>query len=354
MSIGALSDTIRNQFETKFFLSRIHESVKTISKVKGYLSGAAMVGAMTVSSVVGSALCWLCMEGSVRSVIDVVEDPRAIVRLRYLGDVGGWTSLTIFTVLAVKSIFERLMAEGEYIKAKELCITEGIGQNPQNYPAVCELFDSLHARCMFSKSVSSRRLLALELFHNVPDNPDTAPELLFDRALNNTYQQIEFELETELSSKKYLKNYCLGLRAAKKRSCCTVTVSRVFAIVFPLWLVSNFALSIIGEVGLGKELFVDREELTDIGHFGEWPINAIEALGSAYLLSFWYAASAGIAEKIKSIYAAKVDGLAGYSAEVRRRLCDIAKQELAQVASHTAYLTLPYDFENTHNNENNV
>lgn len=318
------------------------------------MAGAATITAISVTSVAGAILSWLCMEGSVRSIIDVIEDPRWIVRLRYLGDVGGWTSLTIFTVIAVKSVFERLMAEGQYIQAQELTrswysdnrqeICQTGLKRDQMYAEVCELLTTLQTRCLFSKSIVSRHLLALDICAE-PGQIETGPQLIVDRKLTDVYRQVQVELELELSTKKYVKNCCFGLASVKKRGCSAVTVSRIFGIVFPVWLITNAALSITGEVGLGKELFVDREELTDIGHFGEWPINAVEAVGTAYLLNMWYAASAGVVEATKSIFRKYLGLLADDEPAMQARLACIAKEELSQASSSCSYLQLPTDNE---------
>ncbi len=339
MTLQQLYATIRADFEQKPFLSRIHASVCVVKREKGLLAATLTAGAMTISSLAGATLSWLCMEGSVRSIMDVITDTRSIVRLRYLGDFAGWTSLAIFSVVAVKQIFERLMAEGEFLQAKELCMQE----LPHGaYETICELFGSLNARCLFSKTVVSRRLIALELYQE-EEAPD--PSLQLDRQLQAVFEEVQQNLENELKAKKYCHRYCLAQKAIRKKGCCQTSVLTIFGIVFPLILVLNFMLSLVGEVGLGKEVFGNREELTDIGHFGEWPINAIEAIATAYLFHIWYVISEGNKQAIKEAYRPALVNLDDDNVALKGRLYNLAKEELGEQAPHSAYLTLPGDEE---------
>ncbi len=354
MSIASLYQTVRYECEGKFFLSRIHGSVQAIRHEKGRLAGAAAVGALTVSSVAGAIFCWLCLEGSVRSVIDVIEDPRSIVRLRYLGDVGGWTSLALFSVLAVKTIFERVMAEGEYCSVKEICLQwcldnrHIIEQSPELmeglYQKLYELIGALQARCLFSKGVLSKHIVALDVY-KASGLEETSSQLIVDRKLETLFKNIQAEVDIELSAKKYCCSWSAGQKKVKQKSCSAIAAARIFGIAFPLIFMVNFVLSIVGEVGLGKELFVDREELTDIGHFGEWPINAIESLGTAYLLIWWYSLSVGSFEAIKGVFSRCVAALKDDEPILHDRVLALAKEELAQVALHSNYLELPDDTE---------
>lgn len=327
----SLPAAIRTQFETKPFLQRIHASLQVMKP----LAKAASITAMTISSLFGAAISWLSIEGSVRSIIDVIEDPRPIIRLRYLGDFAGWTSIALFSVVAVKGIFERIMAEGEYIKAQNIC-REGVTEC--SYDEVVNLVDDLEARCLFSKTVASRRLVTTRIFH------DQEPEynLLLDRRLAGIYEEVHSDINTAFSMKNHIHRFCSSQRLIKNKGCCLLTSSRIFGIVFPAILVLNFMLSITGEVGLAAEVFGNRSDLTSIGHLGEWPVNTIEAIATAYLFHKWYTVAPGNHEVVKEIYQRHAEHV---EPELLDRFNETARQELEGVSQDSAYLRLQTDNE---------
>lgn len=133
-----------------------------------------------------------------------------------------------------------------------------------------------------------------------------------------------------------------GGRSIKSRGCSPTLTARIFGIVFPILLMVNFALSIVGEVGLGTELFGLREDLTAIGHFGEWPINAIEALATAYLFNLWYTVSEANVNTVKSVYQSH---LVDVAPELEASYREVAKEELAQQGATSSYLQLDQELD---------
>lgn len=326
MSLQPLREEIREQFERRNFLSRTHASICAIRAEKGQSISALAIGTLSASSVVGGALCWLTLEGAVRSIIDVIEDDRFIVRLRGLGDAGGWTSLSLFTVLAVKGVYEVVIHEGEYIQFKALS-RSWFENKPQQvkellYSKLHELANSLSARCLFIKSQASKRLFAIEICQ---------PEI--DVGLEQVFRDITLELK----QKSHCKRCC---RVFSDRGCSVSLSARIFGIIFPILLVANCLLSIVGEIGLGKEIFGDREDLTAIGHFGEWPINAIEAAVSAYLLYRWYVSVDTDIEVIEEVYGEHLEVL---DEGLQKRLVEVEKEEMQQIAGSSAHLQLITD-----------
>jgi hypothetical protein len=118
----------------------------------------------------------------------------------------------------------------------------------------------------------------------------------------------------------------------------------VMGIALPLLFVTYAVLSFLGEAGLGKELFVYRQSLNDIGHFGEWLINAAEVLSVAYLLHLWYVLFEGDFFTTRSIYNKALNSL-NQDASSHNCLRELANQDLSERASICAYAKLPADYE---------
>lgn len=170
------------------------------------------------------------------------------------------------------------------------------------------------------------------------------PQFAVDAQLQEVYKNVQRELEQELSSKKLCKRCCIGQRNIKKKGCCASVTSRIFGIVFPIILLLNVGLSLVGEAGLGYELYGMRQELTDVGHFGEWPINAIEAFITAYFLFLWYTLAEGDGVITREIFVQKKDDLLPDIA-LQTRFKEVAKEEIAHQSGPSAYLKLSVDDE---------
>jgi hypothetical protein len=305
-----------------------------------------MAGALTVSSITGLALSYFCMEGVVRSFIDFANDERTIERLTPLGDAGGWFSLCLFTTLAVKSIFDRIIAEGEYIRLEEIChdwYYNNQNANPNTlYLKLNALYSAFQARCLFSKSLLSRRLTLLNILQAAPKT-----ELLnLDSKLQDTFLSINMQIKKKTEIKQCCRRLMLGHKQLRKKGCLIATSATIFGIAFPIHLVVNVCLSLIGEVGLGKELFHDREDVTRTGHFGEWLINAIEAFAGAYLLLLWYQINQADLKINRRVYKSHIESLKDHEDKsLRNRLCEIANEELAQISTTCDNMNLPEDYE---------
>lgn len=346
-----LAQAIHDETDRRFFAVRVQSSIQIVFKEKGCLAGGLMVGAMTITQIAALALSYFCMEGSVRSLIEVGKDPRPIVRMRYFGDVGGWTSLAMFSALVVKDVHEKLIGEGEYLNLRHICqkcIQENrsfFEENPsfleELYLELNKILDFYNEKCLFSKSLISRRIAALEISEEsnlIPTNKEHCQ----DKKLNSIF----INLQAEMDKNSYCRQAYEGHTIIMSKMSLNPTVSLVFGIAFPVIFLSNVVLSLIGEFGLGKELFIDKEERTDIGHFGEWPINAIEALVTAFFLYLWYVLNEGNFEITRQIYANEIKNLQ-HDPEIHNRLCDLASEELSKISMTCNYkkLSLEYKFD---------
>ncbi len=348
MSI-CLSQDVYQKTEQKFYPIRMWDSVHSITKNKGYAAGGATVLAITTSSIISLGLSYFCLEGSVRSFKIVAEDENVYARIRPLGDVGGWVSLALFSTLALKSLIETLLKEGDYLKLDSIC-QKFVNQhrnldNPEFlkdlYPQINDLLDTLNTQCLFSKYAISRRLIALNIYQKTAlegENKTYSKDI----SLKNIFVKINSKLEKKTSCKQYLKRVYEGQKALSKKSYVKQSVALIIGIAIPLIFIANAIFSIVGEVGLGHDLFVNRSGLEDTGHFGEWPINAIEALSAVYFLHFMYVLNEGDFAIAHQIYNKEIMNLK-HDAKLHNRLCDVANQQLAEMSSACHYLKHPHE-----------
>jgi hypothetical protein len=317
---------IVERLQRRFWLRRVVSAMGYITRGWGALHGFFACAFLVVSSLVGLALAVFCMEGVTRSFLEVGEDMRYIVHVRYLGDAGGWMSLAIFCVVAVKIIWERIMAEGEWVELSEIC------NDCHDWKFVLALFMDARQRCFFRKSIATTYLTAIEACkHHTP--PDIA-------RLQQLLEDIAFCLQREKI--RLGRRCCLSWGGIRKRGCCAISVATVFGLIFPIALAANVVLSLVGEVGLGYELFIERDELTDIGHFGEWPINAIEAAVTGVLFLSYFLLSDGDYEFAKYVYIARLHEVDDNVS--RQALVDVATNELMDLAGQSGFRFLPPEF----------
>ncbi|WP_213105468.1 hypothetical protein [Candidatus Protochlamydia amoebophila] len=355
-----LNQIIHNETSGRFFASRFCRSLYTITKEKGFVAGGAMTLATIISGIYVSVIFEGAGEGTIRSLKDTYEDQTPIVRLRPLGDAGGWGALTIISVMALERFLRQLIREGEYIRLKSICkkwIQENqsqIKRNPQLaeklYVAINDFLQVFSAQCLFSKSLSSRRLVALKVCREFPIF-DKKSALYKDRQLQDIFCQVKSEIEKTCSTKLYFYRFYKGQKSIKKGGCCKQLSSVILGVAIPLLLLSSAIFCYIGEIGLGKKLFVDREDLTDIGHFGEWPFNALEFIMIAFFLNISCIINEGDFAIIKRIYANCIQGLEDDEHYLRACLREASKEDLAQQAAKCYYSKYPLDYKIGNNRE---
>lgn len=351
MSIS-LTQRIHSETDQCFFAKRLYRSLKTIAQEKGCLTAALTAGGLAGAKVYALAISYFCMEGTVRSFMAIPEDDRPIVRLRPLGDVGGWTDLALFSMIGFGALMFKIIQEGEYLRIKSLCqkwIQDNKNQIEENpaflnhlHAEINDLLDAYSSQCLFSKSLLSRRLVTLEILpssHQI----DAHAKLSKDRRLQNIFCDVQSDLE-DISLKHYFHRVYEGHKSIKNGGGRSTQLSAlIMGVAIPLILLSSAIFSLVGEFGLGKELFIDREELTDTGHFGEWPFNATDSLLAAFLLHLWYMLNEGDFVITKKIYARHMERLQNDSS-LHNRLCSIANADLSQRAGGCSHFKLPMDY----------
>ena len=338
----SLSDTVYRETGNRLLPIRIYKSIRG-----DFLIGALTTTSATIASVAPS---YFCMEGSVRSIIEASKAHKPFERLRPLGDVGGWISITLFSTLAWRGFIEQLVTEVEYQDLKTICLKwidknqdqENLGFN-QFYLEFNDILDAMGSRCLFSKRLILRRLTALDVFQQkglITKDDDLAA---LDSKLATVYQKINTKLAIKTSLKRYFHRVYEGLKSEGSKGCISLTMSSVYGLVIPFIFIANSALSLAGEVGLGNQLFVNRTDLSDVGHFGEWPVNIVESLAVGCLYHSWHIVAEGDFNITKSIYGKEITKLKK-DPTLHNRLCEIANAELSEKAAQCRALKTGYTF----------
>jgi hypothetical protein len=193
-------------------------------------------------------------------------------------------------------------------------------------------FDDSSARCLFSKSLVSRRLVALDICQEAQPVQDSM--LYKDRALQEIFRDVQAKTNAATSSKQYFGRVYDGLKWVKQeRGCFSLLVTLVLGVALPIICFLCGAASLFGHWGLGEEIFVHRNALTDVGHFGEWPFNTVEVISLAFLLHIWCILNVGDFVRTRKIYAEQINSLKDDDQNLLSHFCDVANVEVLQCAS---------------------
>lgn len=344
----SLSEHVYNHTDRNFPAFRLYESLKAIYLHKGCKTASLTAFGLSVSTVVSIALSYFCVEGSIRSFM-IVNDQElsTLERLRPLGDVGGWMSLSIFSTLALKSIFEFSIREGEYLRLPKLCEDWVLNQKDEENPVnikilkhdLSDIYRLISKKCYVQKSLASRKLNVLKVFSkDFHEKAIIVKKSDYECSLEN----IDREMNQQSVVQKSFKQLYYAKRYLSKKDSLTKLSALIFGIAIPILLISNATLSLIGEVGLGSELFGNRSNLEDTGHFGEWPINTIEALSLAWLLHSWYLLSLGNFWNVRKIYQNEIKRNSE-NQKLQLKLKKVALQELSEIASESHFLILQHE-----------
>lgn len=348
-----LNQAIHQNTDGLSFINRFYQSASEIIKNKEWTT--LMAGGLfgTVSVAYSVAFSYFCMEGVVRSYEEVSSRNDSLVGLRPLGDAGGWTMLTLFAALTVENIFVKLVREGEYFKLKTICQkwTEDNIENIKKdkkfhknyYKKLNLLFDSFNSSCLFSKSLASRRLNALEIYKK-SGLPDKGKEVINDRKLEEILFEIQCKVEKKTSWTRYFQRAFTGIKVVCKGNYFEKIATLTKGIAIPVIFTGMAALSYIGEYALGLDIYRDHQNLTDVGHFGEWPFNAIEGLAVGLFLHQWCIINEGDFQITRKIYK-KVLNAFKEDPVAYNRIRKLANEDLAQQSLNCQYAKLPIDYQ---------
>lgn len=348
-----LNQAVHQNSDDLFFLQRAYRSTRSVIEHKEWSLLGAYSLCGTIAIAYSVAFSVFCMQGVARSYEEVSARNGTLVGLRPLGDAGGWTMLMLFAALTVENIVTKLVREGEYLKLQSVCqqwiddnknqIQSSPSLHQKLYRDLNQLLDSHNAQCLFSKKLISRRLLALEIYKK-SGLADQGAELIEDRKLEANFSQIKVKIEEKTSCSHYFRRLWKGVKVVRRGGYFETLGSLFKGVVLPISFTAMSVLSYVGEYGLGLDLYDEHNNPTDVGHFGEWPFNVIEAMGVALFLHRWCMLNEGDFVITRKIYDKVLQALNG-DTQAHNRMCQLANEDLAQQSINCQYMKLPLDYQ---------
>ncbi len=351
-----LTHFVRERTDQRYFSARIFPSIQNVSKKKGRAAGFVMGSSLTIAAISSMAISYFTLEGSVRALIDLAgNNGNHLVALRSLGDAGGWTSLAVFSLLGLGTVSVKIIREGEYLGLKKICKTwirqniNVIREDPDSfnhlYGEINDLFDAYQTQCLIPKNLVNHRNITVKMFSN-SEIPAQEKIYRIDKGMENLLQEIKVDMDQATSLDNYFQRIRDGQNELRRQGHSKQLGAIILGVALPLILLTTTVMSCVGEVGLGKELFSDREALTDIGHFGEWPLNAVEAFAMAFFLHLWCMVNQGDFIRKKQVYETHLNTLKG-DRSTHNRLADLANQELSELSNECHFFKYPHDYKFT-------
>ncbi|MGK5595733.1 MAG: hypothetical protein ACSNEK_10315 [Parachlamydiaceae bacterium] len=345
VSLHAMVDS---QTEGRFVVRRFYDSLKIIAKKKGRLVSTSLMGWCLTSKVAALAISFFCAQGASYSLIDAYNEKS----LRPLGDVGGWVSLIFFSAAVLGRLYMQIIREGEFYKSSKIlkqALKEQQAFFEENPEQVGILYENIYAflrsyqnSCLIEKTSLKCRLVALKTCQKLQISP-SHQEYCLDLRLSRVMKSIYREIDARTKTSKYFSRIQDGQKSLFREGGWRCLTATVMGIAIPLIFLFNAALCVVGEIGLGKVLYLDQEERTDVGHFGEWPFNGLELVSLALLLHSWVVVHEGDFRIARKIYKRHLF-LVKDEPELHHRLCRIANDELFRFASNCFYFKSPLKY----------
>lgn len=320
-----LSQEITNATDKVSYWDRLCRTIHLVKEKKGTVAAVGTATGVVFAGAYTALFSYFCFEGTARALHDCYTSVQEEGRLSQdIGDAGGWGSLPLFSFFSFRRALNQLMREGDFAQIKSISLKDQPSA-ASLYTHLNDVLDQLAGQCFIYKSVLECRLLSLEL---VTGNADPCSDLSLDRQLKETYQEIEEERKVSYLTR--LQTSCNARDASQSK------VSRIITgIVCPIFLSLGAMCSAIGEPILGQKVIGEKEEQTEIGHFGEWPDNIVSSSAVAYFLhrDLLTKGDIAIATDIFQNHLTTLEN----NRPLYNRLCTVAKQEVQQLSSQMTF-----------------
>lgn len=347
------------------YLGRIWQTVKMIKNDHGYVAATAAASGILIGSVYSFTFSYFCLEGCVRSLYEADESFKHHGRLsQSLGDAGGWLSLPIYSIFALNTTLRQLIREGEFSKIQSFCrewhkkvTSETISISDRVHISVEEFYsninnilDGVAQQCLSYKSVVNRKLLALGIIESLEGADLEAPltptsEFCLDKQLKNIFKEIKSESDKSTKTNNYIHRLRTGLSITKEmHGTSSRNWSIITGIACPIIFAFASVCSAIGIPILGEKIFVQKEDVVEVGHFGEWPDNLVGSVYASFALNRDLLLK-GDVYLIACIYQKHLDRLnpiknpQSGNRELHNRLCEIANEDIQQLNSTSLFYT---------------
>lgn len=150
------------------------------------------------------------------------------------------------------------------------------------YSQVSREINTYNDQGFFPKNTFETRLDTLKMFKSLNIIP-TEESYVTDKNLQKIFKKAQRELKEKSRILLSLKQIFTGPDMIRP-SFFTKLKIVVTGILAPIVLTSTSVLSVVGMAGLGYNTLTKKENLPEIGHFGEWPDNALQAFILAVLI----------------------------------------------------------------------
>lgn len=352
--LNTLTQQVHEQTDQLFIGKRFYEATKAYCQKKGFIKTSAILLSGTVATVYSLAASYFCLEGVARSYSDVHHRNGTFEGMQGIGNTGEWSNLPILSAIAIGTLAMEFLYEGEYYKIssiakKWLIKAKGDTENPQKIPL--GIYDEMHhlledyrRRSLFTKELYPLRTLKIVKKASFDCQEK---RYLQDVKLEKFLQSIQIELDEKISLSNHIQRIYMGMTADRLRGTTEKIQSIVGGIFLPLFFVYTGICSWVGEGPLAKVLFVNKENLSEVGHFGEWLMNAVQAMAIAaifYKKCLLHEGDYVITKEIFASYLKKMASDPQFDADLYNRLCTIANEKLLQVSSSCAFKKLYGDY----------
>jgi hypothetical protein len=343
---ATLQGFVYEQTEKKRAFSRCWKLVSTKIPLNPLLSVIGLVFTVAISGFLGYTTK-KSFEGSYYSLNETISSYKQTGEWTPdIGNVGGWTVLTLVTIGVVLLSYEKLIKQAEYQDIVETHVKDWYEKNPTVsasalYEQTQKTLAITGSQCLFSKTTLENKLNSLMILENLLPSLDEEhliedPQLKLDWQLKETYLDLQIALQRQLSFKNYIGRMFQGFRylSTEEDKCSAISAS-ILGLGGPVFLGILSGLSLMGTHLLIQELknHLTHELKLETGHVAEWLQNGAELAILGYLLHRRFIKVGDLKCTIQSFE----EVLKGEEREVYyNHLCQFFNQELQKLVSQTS------------------
>lgn len=350
-----LDRAIEGAVHNRNWFGRVARGYDALGEQKGRCAETAAVVASFVGTLlVGGVLfasAWGAYEMFKECIIYLDNSERPTANI---GHAGEWSAqVLIYTYFYFRQL-HKVAGEGDYHEINKLFMKtlKGYGHSVSDLPAiyhyVLQTTKSLTRGGVIRRSLFTNTAKSIELVTETQEKGDLEAPKEVDHLLRvkEIFDEIQRELDRVLATRNFFRRSWEGLKSIhRSHGAMGVITAGVTGVALPLLLGFQSVLSVIGTGFVIDDLANHDEDISVIGHVGEWPVNAVAFAYMAYKLNEWSITSEGDLVLAREVIQSHLNKHSGELEESFRNLfIQTGNDELYHLASKCMFTSVPSTF----------
>ncbi len=344
----AIEDAVHN----KNWFGRVARGYDAFGEQKGRCAETTAIVSSFVATLLVGGVVFTSVWGAYVMFKDAViylnngERPAADV-----GHAGEWSAQVLIYMYFYFRQLHKVAAEGDHHQVNKIFMNTfknleiSSDDLPAAYHYVLQTTKSLTRGGVIHRSLFTNTARSIELVADCAKKDDLEAPLEVDNLsrVKDIFDEIQRDLDRVLGTRNFFRRSWEGVKSIHRSHGKTgVIAAAVTGVALPLLLGFQSALSVIGTAFVIDDFANHDEEISVIGHVGEWPVNALAFAYMAYKLNEWSITSEGDLVLAKEVIQSHLNTHSGELEESFRNLfIQTGNDELHHLASKCMFTSVP-------------